>query len=416
MLRVQKASLAGLVGTTLFLLYFLSRRNYLLFHSIIEFLAIFTGFAIFLFAMAVSSFSRNAVVQKLGWLYLGVAGIDTLHTLSYRGMGVFPGYTANLPTQFWILGRLVEFGGLTAIVLWPRRVSGVTLASAVFLAVVGGTGAIFLGHFPNCFLEGKGLTLFKITSEYVMVALLFTLLVHVQRGRNEDVLPFRRSISWALVFSALAEFSFTLYTDVYGFSNMLGHLFRFISYFVLLEGIVVESIRKPFAALLCEVEQEKSQLEEIAKRDALTGVFNRHFFNQWVREYAQGLSPLGLVSTLVFLDVDNLKAINDTHGHLTGDRVLSFITRTLQENLRKDVLIARYGGDEFVIVFPKTRASEARMAIERIQRALLAQNEFSFPISFSFGVSEFRNLDEAEKSLAQADQEMYVMKKVKPRM
>lgn len=416
MLKAQKASLAGLMGTTLFLLYFLSRRNYLLFHSIIEFLAIFTGFAIFLFATAVSSFNCNTVVQKLGWLYLGVASVDTLHTLSYKGMGVFPGYTANLPTQFWILGRLVEFGGLTTVVLWPRRVSGITLASAVFLAVVGGTGAIFLGYFPDCFLEGKGLTLFKITAEYVMVILLFTLLVHVQRNRSEDVLPFRKSISWALVFSALAEFSFTLYTDVYGLSNMVGHLFRFISYFVLLEGIVVESIRKPFAALLYEVEQEKNQLEEIAKRDALTGVFNRHFFNQWVREHAQGLSPLGLVSTLVFLDVDNLKAINDTHGHLTGDRVLSFVTRMLQENLRKDVLIARYGGDEFVIVFPKTKASEAHTAVERIQRALLVQDEFSFPISFSFGVSEFRNLDEVEKILTRADQEMYVMKKAKFQM
>lgn len=116
-LKAQKTFLAGFWGVVIFLLYSLSRWNYLLFHSIIEFLAIFTGFAMFLFAMAASSVNRNTVVQKLGWLYLGVASIDTLHTLSYKGMGVFPGYTANLPTQFWILGRLVEFGGLAVIVL-----------------------------------------------------------------------------------------------------------------------------------------------------------------------------------------------------------------------------------------------------------------------------------------------------------
>lgn len=400
----------------LFLLYSLSRRNYLLFHSIIEFLAILTGFTMFLFAMTASSVSRNTVVQKLGWLYLGVASIDTLHTLSYKGMGVFPGYTANLPTQFWILGRLVEFGGLAVIVLWPRHVSIGALALMVFSAAIAGSSTIFLGYFPDCFLEGKGLTLFKVVSEYVMIALLFTLLIQVQRDRDEDMLPFRKPISWALVLSALAEFSFTLYTDVYGFFNMLGHLFRFISYFVLLEGIVVESIRKPFDALLFEVQQEKNQLEEIAKRDALTGVFNRHFFNEWIKEHAQGLSSLGLTSTLVFLDVDNLKVINDTYGHLTGDQVLSFVARILRENLRKDVLIARYGGDEFVVVFPKTRASEACIAMERVQCSMANQSEFSFPISFSFGVSEFRNLDEAEKILLQADQEMYAMKKARLRM
>ena len=91
-----------------------------------------------------------------------------------------------------------------------------------------------------------------------MIALWFTLLIQVQRDRDEDMLPFRKPISWALVLSALAEFSFTLYTDAYGVSNMLGHLFRFTSYFVLLEGIVVESIRKPFDALLFEIQREKS--------------------------------------------------------------------------------------------------------------------------------------------------------------
>ncbi len=414
--KARKTFLAGFWGLVLFLLYSLSRRNYLLFHSIIEFLAILTGFTMFLFAMTASSVSRNTVVQKLGWLYLGVASIDTLHTLSYKGMGVFPGYTANLPTQFWILGRLVEFGGLAVIVLWPRHVSIGALALMVFSAAIAGSSTIFLGYFPDCFLEGKGLTLFKVVSEYVMIALLFTLLIQVQRDRDEDMLPFRKPISWALVLSALAEFSFTLYTDVYGFFNMLGHLFRFISYFVLLEGIVVESIRKPFDALLFEVQQEKNQLEEIAKRDALTGVFNRHFFNEWIKEHAQGLSSLGLTSTLVFLDVDNLKVINDTYGHLTGDQVLSFVARILRENLRKDVLIARYGGDEFVVVFPKTRASEACIAMERVQCSMANQSEFSFPISFSFGVSEFRNLDEAEKILLQADQEMYAMKKARLRM
>ena len=161
-LRVKKTFLAGFWSPALLLLYSLSRRNYLLFHSIVEFLAIFTGFAMFLFAVAASSVSRNTVVQKLGWLYLGVGSIDTLHTLSYKGMGVFPGYTANLPTQFWILGRLVEFGGLAVIVLWLRHVSIGALALMVFSAAIAGSSTIFWGTFQIVFWKGKVLRFLRL--------------------------------------------------------------------------------------------------------------------------------------------------------------------------------------------------------------------------------------------------------------
>ncbi|MGC8778727.1 MAG: MASE3 domain-containing protein, partial [Candidatus Caldatribacteriaceae bacterium] len=266
--RGKRVFLFGAGGVILVLLFFLSRRNYLLFHSLVELLAILTGFSMFLFAFATAPFSSNTVVQKLGWLYLAVASVDILHTLSYKGMGVFPGYTANLPTQFWILGRFLESGGLATIVLFPRRISMRVLALGATVFAFLGIEMIFQGVFPTCFLEGQGLTLFKVVSEYCLIALFFALSIRIKKTTDASLIPFRGSIFWALLWSALAEFSFTLYTDVYGFFNTLGHLFRFLSYFVLLQGILVESIRKPFDILLSEVQHERERLEEVAKHDA----------------------------------------------------------------------------------------------------------------------------------------------------
>ncbi|MGQ9623120.1 MAG: sensor domain-containing diguanylate cyclase [Candidatus Caldatribacteriaceae bacterium] len=359
-LQKNQALQGVILGMALAGLYVLSRLNYLLFHSLVELLVVLTGFAMFLFATATPSCPRNLVVCKLGWLYLVVAAVDVLHTPASKGMGVFPRYTANLPTQLWILGRFLEATGLGAIVLGVRRVAIRSQTMGILGIAVGSVILIFTGYFPDCFVEGSGLTPFKIASEYSLIGFFLLLLWRIWKAPDPELFSFRKPLLWAFFWSMLAEFSFTLYTDVYGFSNMLGHLFRFFSYVVLLRGILIESVQKPFEVLLTEVRQEKEQLEEVTKRDPLTGLFNRHFFNSWIREHVQNYSALGLSSSLVFLDVDGLKAINDTQGHLVGDEVLSFLGETLRKHLRKDAFPFRYGGDEFVIVFPKITPQEAQ--------------------------------------------------------
>ncbi|MGQ9473947.1 MAG: MASE3 domain-containing protein [Candidatus Caldatribacteriaceae bacterium] len=214
----------GLVG-----LYFLSRWNYLLFHSLVEFMAVLTGFAMFLFVVATFFCSFHRVVCRLGWLYVVVAGVDILHTLAYKGMRVSPGYTANLPTQLRILGRFLEAIGLGTIVLGMRRISIYSHVLGMVSLALGGVILIFTGYFPDCFIKGSGLTSFKIASEYSLVGFFLLLLWRVWRKTDPELLGFRKPLIWSFFWSMLAEFSFTLYTDVYGFSNMLGHLFRFFS-------------------------------------------------------------------------------------------------------------------------------------------------------------------------------------------
>ena len=318
------------LGASTFLLpvlFFLSKHNYLLSHSVVEVFSILTGFPIFLYAVSSFPFNQNPVIMHLGILYLGV------------------------------------------IIAFPHRKWYLPFVFAVTLFGVLGIASVFQGYFLDCFVEGRGLTFFKVGSEYVMIFLLLGLLLKVWRTENYYLLPFRTSLIWALLLSAAGEFSFTLYQDVYGFFNILGHLFRFLSYVIILRGIVVECLKKPFHALVGELVQEKEKFENLAKRDPLTGLFNRYTFEEWIKRFVNQHFPLQTYS-LVFIDINNFKEINDSFGHQVGDKVLVALAKILTSRLRQEVVIFRYGGDEFLAVFPQTSPGGARFAIER------ARNEF----------------------------------------
>jgi len=215
----------------------------------------------------------------------------------------------------------------------------------------------------------------------------------------------------AVIFTSLAEASFTLYTDVYGFFNMFGHLFRFVSYLLILYGVLLVSLKHPFRTLLFEIDSEKHLLETAAYQDSLTGVFNRSFFHRWIKEHAPRTDLTENKSTLVMIDIDNFKMINDDYGHLVGDEVLKFIARTMQDIMRKGTSIFRYGGDEFVIIFQHTDLQEADSAIRRLDTIVQnGSSGFNFSLSISYGLAEFRSSEDLNRALHEADQKMYDMK------
>ncbi|HDP77912.1 MAG TPA: HD domain-containing protein [Mesotoga infera] len=236
-----------------------SRLNFLLFHSFIEITAILIAGV--LVSMAFISRGKNVLVLRMGYLYSVVMFLDVLHTISYAGMGVFPSWTANQPTQFWILGRLIEASGLAlALVLPKKRSLNIGYFAGFMIAGALGTMAIALGYFPDCFIPGTGLTSFKISMEYVVIGIILLSIYILFKSNSPYVLPYRKHYFLALLMTAAGEIVFTTYTDVYGFSNMLGHVFRVISYFVILQGIVYRSIREPIDSLYNRISKTQEEL------------------------------------------------------------------------------------------------------------------------------------------------------------
>jgi diguanylate cyclase (GGDEF)-like protein len=143
--------------------------------------------------------------------------------------------------------------------------------------------------------------------------------------------------------------------------------------------IELKHLAQYFNHLLQTVQEYNSKLEELSVRDPLTGLYNRRKFHEFMRyeiiraeRHEQGFS-------VIMIDLDNFKYINDTFGHPIGDMVLRELTAMLNEGLRKGDVLARMGGDEFAIILPETPAANGLLVANKLHQAL-AGREFELPV------------------------------------
>ncbi len=158
---------------------------------------------------------------------------------------------------------------------------------------------------------------------------------------------------------------------------------------------------------------ERAFLYEKLKNDELTNLFNMRYLNQAIEMEIERARRYNAIFSIVFMDIDNFKKVNERFGHLIGSRVLVEIAQLLQENLRKIDIISRYGGDEFVIILPQTQREVSFLVAERLRKVIeknvfLKQEGFSIRLTASFGVASFPdNARNKEELIKIADKAMY---------
>jgi PAS domain S-box-containing protein len=245
-------------------LYLTSLYSYLLLHSLAEMFSIIIACTIFIVAWNSRRFLDNMYLLFIGVAYLFVGGLDLMHTLSYKGMGVFQGYDANLPTQFWIAGRYAES---LSLLIAPFILGRKLKINVVLLCYVAATslllGSIFYWNiFPDCFIEGEGLTPFKKISEYIISLTLFGAIAVLWKRRSEfddDVL---RLLIASIILTIGSEIAFTFYISVYGLSNLAGHFLKIISFYLIYKAVIVTGLNKPYNLLFRNVTKSKDALQE----------------------------------------------------------------------------------------------------------------------------------------------------------
>jgi diguanylate cyclase (GGDEF)-like protein len=160
----------------------------------------------------------------------------------------------------------------------------------------------------------------------------------------------------------------------------------------------------------------KSALErekKISRTDPLTGVSNARYFYEFAEIELERARRYGHLLTIVYLDLDNFKYINDNFGHLTGDRLLKLIADTIHSRIRAIDIVARLGGDEFVILLPEVSYLDAQVVVERMKNLLVEVMKGNrWPVTFSMGMITYRSLPESVDSLIkEADDLMYAAKR-----
>jgi diguanylate cyclase (GGDEF)-like protein len=148
----------------------------------------------------------------------------------------------------------------------------------------------------------------------------------------------------------------------------------------------------------------------LATHDALTGIWNRRQIDQDLEAAIKHAHRSGSPLSILLVDVDHFKSVNDRHGHATGDEVLKAVANCLAAALRAGDQVARYGGEEFLLLLPGTSLAQASVLAERLRLALLALRvlpQGDGPLSASFGLAVWRAGESAEQLVRRADQAMY---------
>ena len=149
-------------------------------------------------------------------------------------------------------------------------------------------------------------------------------------------------------------------------------------------------------------------LFEVATKDEKTGLYNNLFFRNIFTlelENAKRKKPL----SLIIVDIDHFKKVNDTYGHLTGDKILKSLAKLLQKQVRKNDIVARFGGEEFFIMLPNADIERAKQIGERLRKAT-ENSKFNPRITISIGVTQYKDKDTLRTMTLRADKGLYISK------
>ncbi len=173
-------------------------------------------------------------------------------------------------------------------------------------------------------------------------------------------------------------------------------------------------INKVVSSALNNIEMYE-KVEDLSNVDGLTGLYNRRYFQLTLERMLMEASRTGHPLSMIMLDIDHFKRVNDTYGHKAGDDVIRFLSRTLKNNIRKVDIAARYGGEEFVVLLHNTNVEGAARLAEKIRilvkDATINADGSTLNITSSFGVSSYPSLSMSTGDLVKnSDQALYYSK------
>ena len=309
---------AALIG-----LYFTTKVDYLLFHSLAEIFSITVAAAFFMITWNSRRFIKNEYLLFIGIAYLFIAFLDLMHTLSYKGMPIFQDY-AYYANQLWIGARYMESLTLLAAFNFlgtERKIN----PEVEFIIYTGITAFLMLSIFywkifPECFVEGVGLTPFKKISEYIICAVLVLCIILLKRYRDKFETGIYHLLLASIICTIISELAFTFYVSNYGLSNLVGHYFKIFSFFLVYKAIIETGIREPYNLIFRELKSANQSLNN----EIQTRIENEKEREKLIADLQEAVSQIKRLSGLLPI-CSNCKKIRDDAGYWS--QVEEYITK-----------------------------------------------------------------------------------------
>ncbi|MEC9485183.1 MAG: GGDEF domain-containing protein [Candidatus Izemoplasma sp.] len=196
----------------------------------------------------------------------------------------------------------------------------------------------------------------------------------------------------------------------YFISTYSGNIFaqlqmRYISYAIGATLFVWSSF-----AFILVIDIGRRRLKNISQHDPLTGSYNRRYLDQFLENEIARTKRTGNPFSMLLLDIDLFKDINDTYGHLKGDEVLENLVNTIDNHIRQEDIIARFGGEEFIIVLVNTPKDKALKKAKQLKHLIENSNIANINITVSLGVTEYTEESTIDSLIHEADKALYYAK------
>ncbi|MBR0851387.1 GGDEF domain-containing protein [Bradyrhizobium diazoefficiens] len=372
---------------------------------------------------------------------LSVPTLWTVFVVNFLALGLIWAYvTRSYPkfeaARFWMASAFVGAAGVMAALTRQFFVSPVPL-------LVGAGGIIAASCFAAMGIQrfyGRPVTwrIIALTGTLSLAGIVFFMLVfdHMQLrmlsytlGQALPLVLALRLLLWppegrvspGARLSAIVILTIVAIFVVRAAGNMIGRDFSAVAggqvHAVMLLGLLFLSMTLNFGFLLMAMDRLRNEVADLALLDDLTGVANRRHLLQRLSEECARSVRSGEPFSLLVIDLDGFKTINDTHGHAAGDACLRHFTRMAQTRLRPGDMLARTGGDEFCVVLPSSSLREAALiacrVLEVCREDAAGCTGQDIPIAISIGVAEWdRAIGEfPDRLIAHADHALYAAKK-----
>lgn len=245
------------------------RVNFPFFHIIVELFSIVVACGIFIISWHTRRLHEDGFFTYLGVSTLSVAVVDLLHTLSYKGLAIMPQSGAPVATQLWIAGRFLQaITILLAFFFLQRKLRDTPLLISFFAITALLVSSIFVWKiFPDCYVDGSGLTRFKIFSEYLIISMFATALFLLRRRWKSFDSHVAHYLAASFGFFMVSELAFTSYVGVFDWTNQIGHILKVAGYYCLYRGVVVIGLTRPFDLLFRRLKDINTTLEERVREE-----------------------------------------------------------------------------------------------------------------------------------------------------